>query len=124
MNASYPAQAPTTADNTINAEGNLPAGNDFAQPPLNADGSKEPASDDPAQHPVLPPFVQHDAVNAAVNPPVGNENIIVRNYHTAGVADIIGVESRGHVTAFYKATIPLIEKASHSNRLMISQNLS
>jgi hypothetical protein len=119
MNASYPAQAPTTADNAINALGNLPAGNDFAQPHLNAEGSEEPASNDPTQHPTLHPFVQHDAVNAAVNPSVGNENIIVGDYHIEGVADIIGVESRRHVTAFYKATIPLIENASQANPLMI-----
>ena len=119
MNASSPAQAPTTAKNAINAEDNLPAGNGFAQPPWNAEGSKEPASNDPAQHSVLPPFVQHDAINAAVNPPVGNEDIIVGDYHIDGVADIIGVESRPHVTAFYEAIIPLIEKASQSNRLMI-----
>jgi len=56
MNASYPDQAPTTADNAINAEGNLPASNDFAQPPLNAEGNKEPASNDSAQHPTLPPL--------------------------------------------------------------------
>jgi hypothetical protein len=110
------------ADNAINALGNLPAGNDFAQPPLNAEGSEEPTSNDPTQHPTLHPFVQHDAVNAAVNPSVGNENIIVGDYHIEGVADIIdiiGVESRRHVTAFYEATIPLIENASQSNRLMI-----
>ena len=118
MNASSPAQAPTTAKNAINAEDNLPAGNGFAQPPWNAEGSKEPASNDPAQHSVLPPFVQHDAVNAAVNPPVGNEDIIVGDYHIDGVADIIGVESQRHVIAFYKATTPLLEKASQSNRLM------
>jgi hypothetical protein len=92
MNASYPAQAPTTADNVINAEGNLPAGNNFAQPPLNAEGSKDPTNNDPAQHPMLPPFVKH-AVNAAVNPPVGNEDIIVGDFHIDGVADITGVES-------------------------------
>jgi hypothetical protein len=107
------------ADNAINALGNLPAGNDLAQPRLNAEGSEESASNDPTQHPTLPPFVQHDAVNAAVNPSVCNENIIVGDYHIEGVADIIGVESRRHVTAFYEATIRIIENASQSNRLMI-----
>ena len=123
MNASYPAQAPTTADNVINAEGNLPAGNDFAQPPLNAEGSKEPTNNDPAQHPMLPPFVKH-AVNAAVNPPVGNEDIIVGDFHIDGVADIIGIESWQHVTAFYEATTPLIKKNRQSNRLMIKSKFN
>ncbi len=43
MNASYPTQAPTTGDNIINADSNLPTGNNFAHPPLNAEGSEEPA---------------------------------------------------------------------------------
>ncbi len=94
MNASYPAQAPTTAKNAINAEDNLPAGNGFAQPPLNTEGSEEPVSNDPAQHPALPPFVQHDAVNAAVNPPVGNEDIIV-----GGVASAVDTMVRMTVAA-------------------------
>jgi hypothetical protein len=67
---------------------------------LNAEGSKEPASIDPAQHPALPPFVEH-VLNTAVNPPVGNKDIIIGDYHIDGVEDIIGEESRQHVTAFY-----------------------
>jgi hypothetical protein len=90
---------------------------------LNAEGSKEPTNNDPAQHPMLPPFVKH-AVNAAVNPPVGNEDIIVGDFHIDGVADIIGVESRRHVTAFYEATIPLIIKSRQSNRLMIKSKFN
>ena len=109
MNASYPVQATTTADNIINAEGNLPAGNDFAQPPLNPEGSEELTTNDPTQHTMLLPFVKQ-AVNTAVNPPVGNKDIIVGDFHIDGVADIIGVESRRHVTAFYEATTPLIKK--------------
>ena len=68
----------------------------------------------PAQPPALPAQPP-----AEVNTPASNEDIIVDEYHIDGVADIIGVESRRHVTAFYKATIPLIEIASQSNRLMI-----
>ncbi len=97
-NASYPAQAPTTANDAINAEGNLPAGNDFAQPPLNAEGSKEPASNDPTQHSALPPFVQHNAVNAAVNPPVGNEDIIVGDYHMVDVLQTLSVQKAGDMS--------------------------
>jgi len=89
MNVSYPRQPPTTADKAINAEaeGNLPAGDDFAQPSLNAEGS-DPASNDPAQHPALPPFVEH-ATNDAVNPPVpdgNNKDSTVDDYHIDGVA--------------------------------------
>jgi len=41
---------------------------------------------------MLPPFAKH-TVNTAVNPPVGNEDIIVGDFHIDGVADITGVES-------------------------------
>ncbi len=75
------------------AGGNEPAGNgnDFAQPPLNVEGSI-PARMDSAQTPALPPFIEH-AVNTDVNAPA-NEDIVVGGYHIAGVADIIGEESR------------------------------
>jgi hypothetical protein len=115
MNASNPTQ-PSTANNAINAEGNVLAGNNFTEPPLNAEGSK-PARNDPAQPPELPPFAEH-AINAEVNAPAGNKDIIVGDYHIDGVADIIGEESHQHVIAFYKATIPLIAKVSQSNWLM------
>ena len=95
---------PRTTDNAIEAGGNVPAGN--AHPLLNAD----------AQHPTLPPFIEH-AVNAEVNA-LAKEDIIVGDYHIHGVADIIGVESQRHVIAFYEATIPLLEKAPQSIRLM------
>jgi hypothetical protein len=95
---------PRTTDNAIEAGGNVPAGN--AHPLLNAD----------AQHPTLPPFIEH-AVNAEVNA-LANEDIIVGDYHIYGVADIIGVESQRHVIAFYEATTPLLEKAPQSIRLM------
>ena len=45
------------------------------------------------------------------------KDIIVGDYHVDGVVDIMGVEIRQHVIAFYEATIPLI-KNSQSNRLM------
>jgi hypothetical protein len=115
MKASNPSQ-PSTANNAINAEGNLLAGDNFTKPPLNAEGS-EPARTDPTQPPALPPFAEH-AVNAEVNAPAGNKDIIVGDYHIDGVADIIGEESHRHVIAFYKATIPLIAKVSQSNWLM------
>jgi hypothetical protein len=115
MKSSNPAQHPT-ANNAINAEGNVLAGKDFAQPPLNVEGSK-PASNDTAQPPALSPFAEH-AVNTGVNAPAGNKDVIVGDYHIDGVADIIGVESWRHVIAFYDATIPLIQKASQSNRLI------
>jgi hypothetical protein len=85
------------------------------QPPLNAEGSV-PARMDSAQPPTFPPFIEH-AVNDEVNAPA-NVDIIVGDYHIDGVADIIGVESRRHVIAFYEATTPLLKKASKSNRLM------
>ncbi len=109
MNASNPAQ-PFTANNAINAEGNVLAGDNFTETPLNAEGSK-PARNDPTQPPALPPFAEH-AVNAEVNALAGNEDIIVGDYHIDGVADIIGEESHRHVIAFYEATIPLIAKVS------------
>ena len=107
MNASFPAQPRTTTDNAMEAGGNVPTGNDIAQPPLNAEGSI-PARMDSAQPPTLPPFIEH-AVNDEVNAPA-NVDIIVGDYHIDGVADIIGVESQRHVIAFYKATTPLLEK--------------
>ena len=115
MNASFPAQPRTTTDNAMEAGGNVPAGNDIAQPPLNAEGSV-PARMDSTQPPTLPPFIEH-AINDEVNAPA-NVDIIVGDYHIDGVADIIGVESRRHVITFYEATTPLLEKASQSNRLM------
>ena len=72
MNASSPAQPPTTANNTINAKGNLPTG---------------------AQIPTLRPFAAH-AVNAEVNVPAGNEDIIVGDYNIDGVVGIVCEESR------------------------------
>jgi hypothetical protein len=115
LNASFPAQPRTTTDNAMEAGGNVPAGNDIDQPPLNAEDSV-PARMDSAQPPTLPPFIEH-AVNDEVNAPA-NVDIIVGDYHIDGVADIIGVESRRHVIAFYEATTPLLKKASQSNRLM------
>ncbi len=53
------------------------------------------------QHPTLPPFIEH-TINAEVNAPA-NEDIIVGDYHIDGVVDIISVESRRHVIAFYEA---------------------
>ena len=96
MNASSPAQPPTTANNTINAKGNLPTG---------------------AQIPTLRPFAAH-AVNAEVNVPAGNEDIIVGDYNIDGVVGIVCEESRWHAVAFYKVAIPLLKKKSQSNQLM------
>ena len=96
MNASTPTQPPTTANNTINAEGDLPSD---------------------ALIPVLPPFAAR-AVKAEDNLPACSKDIIVGGYHIDGVANIIGEESRRHVVVFYEATIPILEKKSESNQLM------
>ena len=123
MNASTPTQPPTTANNTINAKGDLPSDamnvSTPAQPPttanntINADGYLP--SD--ALIPALPPFAAR-AVEAEDNLPACSEDIIVGGYHIDGVADILGEESRRHVVAFYEAAIPILEKKSESNQLM------
>ena len=96
MNASSSAHSPTTANNVINAKGDLPSG---------------------ALIPTLPPFTAH-AVNAEVNVPAGSKDINVSGYHIDPVASIVGEESRCHVVAFYKAAIPILKKKSESNQLM------
>jgi hypothetical protein len=96
VNVSTPAQPPTTANNTINAEGNLPSD---------------------ALIPTLPHFAAC-AVEAEDNLPAGSKDIIVGGYHIDGVVNIIGEESRRHVVAFYEVAIPILEKKSESNQLM------
>ncbi len=96
MNVSTPAQFSTTANNTINAEGDLPSDTLI---------------------PALPPFAAR-AVEAEDNLPAGSEDIIVGGYHIDGVANILGEESRQHVVALYEAAIPILKKKSESNQLM------
>jgi hypothetical protein len=118
MNASTPAQPPTAANNTINAESDLPSAamnvSTPAQLPTTANNAINAEGDVPSDaliH-VLPPFAAR-AVEAEDNLPAGSEDINVGGYHIDGVANIVSEESRRHVVVFYEAAIPYLKKSQN-----------
>ena len=119
MNASTPTQPPTSANNTINAKGNLPSDamnvSTPAQPPTTANNQHHQCrrrftfwrSDSCVT------FFAARAVEAEDNLPAGSKDIIVGGYHIDGVANIVSEESSRHVVVFYEAAIPYLKKSQN-----------